>query len=109
MQKFHGPWRKTDLGDENRIERWRKTRSRGPLFFIGVFGALWGVFMFAVMCIAQFLMMTFMPERTEGEFFLPLNLAIYFLVFLVVGFLWAGVNWYMGEKRLKEYEKGQDG
>ncbi len=65
--------------------------------------------MFGVMCAAQMLMNRFMPERANEDYFLPLNLAVYFGVFLIVGFAWAGVNWYVSEKRFKEYEEGQNG
>lgn len=65
--------------------------------------------MFAVMCVAQFLMNRFLPERANEDYFLTGNLAIYFGVFLVVGFLWAGANWYVSEKRFKDYEEGRNG
>lgn len=87
------------MSNEKQLERWKKVRSKGPAFFIGVYGVVWGVLMMAVMCVFQFAISRMSPGRDIEDFFLPVNLAIYFGIFIVVGLGWAAVNWFLNERR----------
>ena len=94
------------MSNEKQLERWKKMRQKGAAFFIGIYGLLWGLFMMAIMCLFQFLVGRFVPGREIDDFFVPLNLGIYLGIFLVVGFGWAAVNWFVNERRFAESKKG---
>ncbi len=87
------------MSNDKQLERWKRVRSKGPVFFIGVYGFVWGVLMMAVMCLFQFIISRLSPGRDIEDFFLPVNLGIYFGIFIVVGLGWATVNWFVNERR----------
>jgi drug/metabolite transporter superfamily protein YnfA len=91
------------MSNEKQLERWGKLRRKGRFFFIAVYGFLWGVFMFALMCLFQFIF-----ASDVEAFFGPLNLAVYGGVFLTVGFFWAAINWFVNERKFKHNNQDQN-
>jgi multisubunit Na+/H+ antiporter MnhB subunit len=89
------------MSSEKQLESWGKLRRKGPVFFIAVYGFLWGVFMFALMCLLQFILARVAAGREIEWFFEPLNLAVYGGVFLAIGFIWAAINWFVNERKFK--------
>lgn len=80
-------------------------RAKGPVFFIGIFGVFWGIFMMAMMSIAQFAISRLLPGREIEYFFEATNLLVYSGIFLVIGIIWAAINWFVNERRFKQHSE----